>query len=363
MSVEQAPRSRTAHLLNTSAQDNKHPKSPSLTPYSSFTPLQKSLIAYAASISAFFSGLSSFIYYLALTALSNSLHVSLSAINLTITSYLIVSGIAPSIFGDLTDHVGRRPVSIIALTIYLAANLGLALQSDYTALVVLRCVQSAGASSTIAIAYGVIADISTPDGRGTYTGILMGFTNVASCLGPIIGGVLTEKLSWHWIFWLLTILSGTHLMVLVAFLPEISRKHVGDGSVVPAGWTGRSIYSLVANRAQPVARTTESSRTFAFPNPLSCLIALFNKSNFLILLVGGLQYTLFGCLAASLSAQMIDLYDLNYLEGGLLYLPSGFGGIIASYLTGRLLNHDYRLIAIRHGLPISKSNGILNFPI
>ena len=330
-------------------------------PFSSFTPVQKYGLAYAASISATFSGLSSFIYYPAITALSRSLHTSIEAINLTITAYLVVAGIAPSILGDLADRIGRRPISLIALIMYFGANLGLALQNNYTALVILRCLQSAGASSTIALAYGVIADISTPAERGSYMGILMSFTNAAPSIGPILGGVLAEKLSWHWIFWLLSILGGTHLLALLIFLPETSRKLVADGSILPARLISRSIYSIVIFR-KPVTKQTPPP--FSWPNPLSCLSTLFKKSNFIVLMVGGLQYTIFGCLAASLSTQMIHLYSLNYLTAGLLYLPSGIGGILAAYLTGRLLNHDYGITARKFGLPVSKtSDNLARFPI
>lgn len=336
---------------------------PTEEPYSSFSPFQKSFLVYAASISATFSGLSSFIYYPAITAIAKSLSKSVGAINLTITSYLVVAGIAPSVLGDLADRVGRRPISIVALTIYLGANVGLALQSGYTALLALRCLQSAGASSTIAIAYGIIADVSIPAERGTYMGILMGFTNAAPSLGPIIGGVLTQLLSWHWIFWLLAILGGAHLFALTLFLPETSRKHVGNGSQAPVGWMSRSVCSQVSRRRPPNSARSGSCTPFFLPNPFTCLVALFDRSNFVILLVGSLGYTVFGCLAASLSAQMMDLYSLNYLTGGLLYLPSGVGGILAAYMTGRLLNRDYRAIALKHGFPVTKSNDIATFPI
>lgn len=121
--------------------DNSHP------PYSCFTKRQKTCISYIASFSAMFSGLSSFIYYPSITSLSRSLHVSIESINLTITSYQVVSGIAPSILGDLADQTGRRPVCVIAFILYFSANLGLAIQNNYAALVALRCLQSAGASS------------------------------------------------------------------------------------------------------------------------------------------------------------------------------------------------------------------------
>jgi MFS family permease len=59
-------------------------------------------------------------------------------------------------------------------------------------LIVIRCLQSAGASSSIAIAYGIIADIAIPAERGSYVGVLMGATNAAPSLGPVIGGILAE---------------------------------------------------------------------------------------------------------------------------------------------------------------------------
>lgn len=117
-------------------------------PYSCFSERQKTYISAIASFSAMFSGLSSFIYYPAITAISRSLRVSIELINLTITSYQIVSGIAPSILGDLADQSGRRLVCLIAFSLYFSANLGLAISNNYTALIVLRCLQSAGASST-----------------------------------------------------------------------------------------------------------------------------------------------------------------------------------------------------------------------
>ena len=98
---------------------------------------------------------------------------------------------------------------------------------------------------------------------------------------------------------------------------------------------------------------------------MSCLSALLQKATFLILVVGGLQYTMYGCLAASLSSQMIEIYHLDYFTGGLLYLPFGIGGIIAAYSTGKLLDHDYRIYARKHNLPETKSaaHDLYYFPL
>lgn len=129
------------------AEEGEHVMHDDGPPYSCFSQRQKTYISSIASFSAMFSGLSSFIYYPSITAISNSLHVTVELINLTITSYQIISGIAPSVLGDLADQSGRRPVCLLAFILYFLANLGLATQNIYIGLFLLRCLQSAGASS------------------------------------------------------------------------------------------------------------------------------------------------------------------------------------------------------------------------
>jgi MFS family permease len=142
--------------------------------YSVFSKSERRWIVFTVSCAAMFSGLSSFIYYPAVTSLSESLKASIELINLTVTAYMIMAGIAPAVTGDMADQTGRRPAYIVAFAIYFASNLGLALQKSYPALFVLRMLQSAGSSGTFAIAFGVIADVAPPAERGSRVGILMG---------------------------------------------------------------------------------------------------------------------------------------------------------------------------------------------
>lgn len=85
-----------------------------------------------------FSPISSFIFLPAIDALSQSLHTSVERVNLTITSYMIVAGVAPAIMGNMADTTGRRPVYLLIIGIYCAANVGLALQTAWVALFVLQ---------------------------------------------------------------------------------------------------------------------------------------------------------------------------------------------------------------------------------
>ena len=127
--------------------------------YTVFSKQQKRWIVFLIAFAGMFSPLSSFIYYPAINSLASSLHTSVEAINLTITSYMVVSGITPSILGGTADQIGRRPIYIFSFVVYFVANIGLSLQHSFPALLVLRMLQSVGSSGAI---------ISLPSSRNKY---------------------------------------------------------------------------------------------------------------------------------------------------------------------------------------------------
>lgn len=126
--------------------------------YSLFTTAQKRIIVLMIALAGFFSPFSAFIYFPAIEYLSSDLHVSIQLINVTVTMYLIVQGIVPAFFGDLADQIGRRPVYLAVLSVYLASCVGLALQKSYVALLLLRMLQSVGSSGkeTESVSSGII---------------------------------------------------------------------------------------------------------------------------------------------------------------------------------------------------------------
>jgi len=163
MAVDDAETETPATKLSTAA--------PELN-YSDFSIRQKNAIIGLAAFAGWFSSISSFIYFPAIPFLAVDLHVDIHQVNLTVTSYLIMSGVFPSIMGDAADRFGRRPMFLVALIVYFFANVGLALQSQFALLFVVRMFQSAGISGTFSIAYGVLSDLFTPAERGWYSGVL-----------------------------------------------------------------------------------------------------------------------------------------------------------------------------------------------
>jgi len=91
--------------------------------YSVFTVAEKWCIVAMVSYAAWFSTLTSFIYYPAIHQLSQTFSVSVDKINLTVTSYMAMATVAPTLVGDAADVLGRRPVYMIALVLYIGANI------------------------------------------------------------------------------------------------------------------------------------------------------------------------------------------------------------------------------------------------
>lgn len=117
-------------------------------PYTVFKPSQKLSINLIISFAAMFSTMSSFVYLPALVPISADLNVSLFLINLSVTSYLVIAGVAPAFMGDMAEQNGRRPVYVLMFSLMIAASIGMALQTSFPALLFLRMVQSAGSSGS-----------------------------------------------------------------------------------------------------------------------------------------------------------------------------------------------------------------------
>ncbi|RMZ82391.1 hypothetical protein DV737_g2066, partial [Chaetothyriales sp. CBS 132003] len=287
--------------------------------HSVFTPNQKRFIVFMASFAGFFSPVSGQIYFPALNDLAHDLRVSNTLINLTLTSYMIFQGIAPTLIGDLADTMGRRPAYLVCFIIYIAANIGLALQNSYPALFLLRCLQSSGSSGTIAMASGVVSDIATAGERGTYIGFTLAGALLGPAIGPVIGGLLAQYLGWRSIFWFLTITGAVFLLVFAVFFPETARNQVGNGSVPPKGYNMSLINYLAMRKAS------------ACPPPPR-------------------------------------IYHFDSLHIGLCYLPAGLGSMAAALTSGIILDRNFARWCRRLNLPaISKkrnhsSRVLRNFP-
>lgn len=265
---------------------------------------------------------------------------------------------------------GRRPAYTIGFIIYIAACIGLALQHSYAALFILRCMQSTGSSGTVALGYGIVADIATTAERGTYTGIVQAGALMGPSLGPVIGGLLAEFLGWRAIFWFLSIMAAVFLIPFVIFFPETGRSVVGNGSIPPQGWN-MSLMNYLQVRKHRHSHPDEQEQTLPpkpplrFPNPLGSMHVIFTKNGGLVLLYSSILFAGYYDVTVSVPSQFEEIYHFNALQIGLCYLPFGVGCSLAAFLQGSILDWNYRRTCRNLGIVVSKTKmpDLRTFPI
>ncbi|CZT01192.1 hypothetical protein WAI453_009579 [Rhynchosporium graminicola] len=342
--------------------------------YSIFTPGQKLAIVLVVSVAAFISPASAYIYLPAMGQIGKELGVSSTAMNWSITTYIICQGIAPSLMSSVTETLGRRPVYLLCLVIYIGANVGLALQSNFVALLILRAVQSSGSSSMVLLGTAVIVDVSTTAERGKYYSIGTSATVLGPAFAPALGGILAEYLGWPSIFVFMATFAGLVLGSMLLFYPETSRHIVGNGSRPPQIWNltlrqwcrQRSKIFKNESTLQADDRTSlKPAKKHGFSNPLKSLVLLFDKQTGLPLFYTGLAYAAFNFVISSLQDLVSDIYQLNTLQVGLCYMPLGLGGAMSAVMLSRLVDWNYRRLAREHSYPISRTRQqpIGSFPI
>ncbi|OAA75714.1 Major facilitator superfamily domain, general substrate transporter [Akanthomyces lecanii RCEF 1005] len=338
-------------------------------PYTIFDTRQKWLIVCIVSVAATFSGFASNIYFPALPTIAADLHVSVELVTLTVTSYLIFQGLAPSVWGPVSDVRGRRVAYLCTFVVFLGACVGLALTRNYATLVVLRCLQSAGSASTIAIGAGVLGDVTTRAERGGYMGVFQAGLLVPVAVGPIIGGAIAGTLGWRAIFWFLTIYSGVFLLLLAAVLPETLRSLVANASCAPQGnWLARFPLGVYQKKTRvewdrgALPPVLPPQKKIDVLGPLRILGSKFATP---IVVFLAIYYTVWQMSITAMSSLFKDRYGLSELQIGLTFIVNGVGCVVGTLVTGKILDADYRRVKAK--LPTTTSDSAnddeTSFPI
>ncbi|PSN75078.1 MFS general substrate transporter, partial [Corynespora cassiicola Philippines] len=340
-----------ASLGNTNMPDtDQHlqatvPRAPE-QPYSIFDKRQKALIVAIISTAATFSGFASNIYFPAIPTIAHDLHVSTELINLTVTSYLIFQGLAPSLWGPLSDAKGRRTAYFCTFIVFLGSCIGLAESKNYTTLLVLRCLQSTGSASTIAIGSGVIGDITTRAERGGYMSVFQAGMLAPVAIGPIIGGALSGSLGWKSVFWFLGIYSGVFLVLLLFLLPETLRSLVGNGDVKPQSqflsfplFTYQSLSTTPRTNFRKEVDTQQKKLKVDLTTPLRILFSPLAGPPILALAI---LYAAWQTSLTILPPTLTKTYSLTATQTGLAFIPNGLGSIFGTLLAGRMLDRSFQ---------------------
>ncbi|KAK1225103.1 hypothetical protein PQX77_011972 [Marasmius sp. AFHP31] len=246
------------------------------------------------------------------------------------------------VFGTLADKVGRRLIYASCLLILSLSCVGLALVpvDAYWLLLLLRCFQSAGSASTIALGSGVIGDIAEPSERGGYYGVFQSGPLIGPAIGPIIGGALAGSLGWRSIFWFLCISAGVAFIIIILILPETLRAIVGDGSIPPPRYL-RPVTPIVG-RKHPRQHSADQilPQKKRFRNPFGILR---QPDIFTLLFFNGYVSAVYYAVTATISTLFVEAYPfLNETEVGLCFMSIGGGMFVGTLFCGRWLDLEFR---------------------
>ncbi|KAJ6520367.1 MFS general substrate transporter [Mycena sanguinolenta] len=307
--------------------------------YSAFSSRQRIAILAMVSFARLLGPLSSLMYTPALPAIAESLNVSISKVNLTITTFLIFQGITPSLWGSIADVL----TCILTLLTTLGSALGLSINVTYTSMLVLRALNAAGTASMQALTVGIVRDIVPPRQRGGVMGWFNAWISVGVAFGPVLGGLLTQYTSWHGIFYFLLAWSAVSLLVITLLLPETLRSVVGNGSVAPPLHLRPPLPWLT-----PKSTPLDPSQADTLParvqvNFLAPFLLLRWPDVLCSLFFVGITYTIWSNQVIATSTLYSSIYHLSEADIGLAYLSSGVGSLIGSVVVGKILDHDYEV--------------------
>jgi EmrB/QacA subfamily drug resistance transporter len=156
------------------------------------------------------------------------------------SSYLLVQAVTIPIFGKLSDLVGRKPVFIGGVVVFLLGSVACGFAGTMATLIVFRFLQGLGAGAVQPVITTLAADLYPLEERGRVQGYISGLWGASSILGPLAGGLIVHSIGWPWIFWINLPFGIAAIVLIVIYLhegvePEARRIDYAGASLLLAG--------------------------------------------------------------------------------------------------------------------------------
>lgn len=140
------------------------------------------------------------------------------------TIYMLCSTVIIPISGGLADIFGRKPTFMVGILVFLLGSVLCGLSQNMIWLILARGVQGLGGGTLMTSVFTVVADIFPPQKRGKYMGIVTSVFGLASIIGPLVGGLITDLLNWRWIFYINIPIGAVAILLVILFMPNFKTE-------------------------------------------------------------------------------------------------------------------------------------------
>jgi EmrB/QacA subfamily drug resistance transporter len=282
------------------------------------------------------------------------------------SAYLLTSTTVVPMFGKLADLYGRRLIYIVGTCVFMIGSGLCGVAGDFTQLILFRALQGLGAGAVMPVAITLIGDIYPLEERGKVQGLFSGVWGISSLVGPAAGGLITELLSWRWVFFLNVPFGILSIVMLRLYLRERQprRDHrldvlgtfsltvtvalllltILEGSEV-LGWSDPRMFGLLGLSALGAAFFLWQEKRAAEPMlPLD----LFRNRVIAVASAGSVVIgTILFCATAFVPMFTQGVLGGSPLDAGLTLAPMTIGWPVASAFSGwMLLRIGYRPLTV-----------------
>jgi EmrB/QacA subfamily drug resistance transporter len=278
-----------------------------------------------------------------------------------ITAYILTMTVSTPLYGKLGDLHGRKRLFVFAIVVFLVGSVLCGMAMTMPQLIAFRALQGLGAGGLMVGVFAIIGDLVSPRDRGKYQGYFAGLMAVATIGGPLIGGFITDNLSWRWAFYVNVPLGILALALVLArlHLPVVRRPHRVD-------WFGAGLLTVAITSV--VLLTTWGGSQYAWGSPmiigLGVLgamtttafilverrvdepilpLSLFANRNFSVSAAMGffVGFAMFGA-TAFLPLYQQTVQGATATSSGLLLLPLMLGVMSMSVISGQVISRTGR---------------------